>query len=1152
MKTLLSLLVLLATFLPSEAALFDSEFRAGGSNIYFISPRRDNRTGTGTITDPFNGNTAAKLDNLIYTNAAEGRTYRLLPGVYYTRGMTEQGVDSMTNFTRFPPNNYSIIGSGWDTHVILLATNRTGSNLQLAFFNSAATTVANNSPSTNFTVKDIWLDANWRTNTLAISNLIKANGIFYDGENATFENIKLTGLWAVQSLNQESFGLSATTRTNNGMGGGHRILNNVVTDWTTNMLWDAISCINVGYSGAPNSVGPIPASLVHGNSVYPGFNQASNSFHGAIGINVGAYTDVANNSLLHCTLFNDTPPFHDVSIRGNSLFGYLPVRLVTSDSTNYNGYLTTSNIVFSGNSITYLLDRSQPDYGGYVGAIFGAASVHQTNIGWVISDNTFNVQGLVTNTYALVMGSQTNVVVRNNWFSEKFINNVADVSTNGNGVYGTFHNNRKFTGEPITNRVHDNPGYRAILDGDLQFIYRTGASNSYILTSDNQGRGTWVPNSAASNIHTNMTNMGELYLQVGTTGVTYSGAIRFATNETSLEYRLLDFDGLLSFETFVGGNFYSRPLRIGTNAVIYMTGSNGTASAVGQVWTAYGTDGRGTWSNAPASVGSESTAPGTNLVMVGTTLSLSNSIINDSTKSRSNSTYLGGTLTAGQWASWSSNGTLHFTAPHGSVLTLGSNGVILTNGTALASGGGGGSVATDTIWDAAGDLAVGTGADTAARLAIGANQSILTSTGAGAAWSNTIGGVTIQLSGMSSNQLVVTGEDGQFTNLVLNADQFVTNVGTASGSPSLAIKSGGVFSNFFLGTTNGAGGVPFAGERLPAMLHLIAPTNYTSQSSGNTVPATNGLFLAGYHNRGASFGTNFYIDSGRDISANLVTNGGRIHLSPFASQGGSIWFGPLSSTASFGLIGNNAGGSSTPHVAGYFMGSPQNIVGSQTIITPGGFATDGTIWHGLGMRSIGNTANHVDSGFVSTGTNRITAAGGSWTNGAYIQMRQATVSNLVPDSVSFAGFGVTNIGGVAYPAIVDGNTNTVAFGGFTNQNGIRALVVYTNGVRNYGLLATNLAIVTNTMAIDTAYTAPLDRDGFIYVVVDLIGDTTVPAGVRIVVDGQVVATAENINDFSVVQTVPAFVPRGATYYVTNTTVVPSVINYVSGRAVFPP
>ena len=40
--------------------------------------------------------------------------------------------------------------------------------------------------------------------------------------------------------------------------------------------------------------------------------------------------------------------------------------------------------------------------------------------------------------------------------------------------------------------------------------------------------------------------------------------------------------------------------------------------------------------------------------------------------------------------------------------------------------GAGGSVATDAIWDAKGDLAVGTGANTASRLAVGANDTVLT------------------------------------------------------------------------------------------------------------------------------------------------------------------------------------------------------------------------------------------------------------------------------------------------------------------------------------------------------------------------------------------------------------------------------------------
>lgn len=63
--------------------------------------------------------------------------------------------------------------------------------------------------------------------------------------------------------------------------------------------------------------------------------------------------------------------------------------------------------------------------------------------------------------------------------------------------------------------------------------------------------------------------------------------------------------------------------------------------------------------------------------------------------------------------------------------------------TLVSGGAGGGSVATDAIWDAAGDLAVGTGANTAAKLAAGATSGhVLTSNGSGVApsWQAAAGG----------------------------------------------------------------------------------------------------------------------------------------------------------------------------------------------------------------------------------------------------------------------------------------------------------------------------------------------------------------------------------------------------------------------------
>lgn len=64
------------------------------------------------------------------------------------------------------------------------------------------------------------------------------------------------------------------------------------------------------------------------------------------------------------------------------------------------------------------------------------------------------------------------------------------------------------------------------------------------------------------------------------------------------------------------------------------------------------------------------------------------------------------------------------------------------NGSNVALGGGGGSVATDTIWDAKGDLAVGTGANTASRLAVGTNGQVLQADSAeatGVKWASVAG-----------------------------------------------------------------------------------------------------------------------------------------------------------------------------------------------------------------------------------------------------------------------------------------------------------------------------------------------------------------------------------------------------------------------------
>ena len=109
-----------------------------------------------------------------------------------------------------------------------------------------------------------------------------------------------------------------------------------------------------------------------------------------------------------------------------------------------------------------------------------------------------------------------------------------------------------------------------------------------------------------------------------------------------------------------------------------------------------------------------------------------------------------------------------------------------------AAGGGGGSVATDVIWDAAGDLAVGTGADTAARLAVGAANSVLQPSGGTIAWTTTptIGGLLTLNAGAqlaASQQIKDSGGTGRI--LPATASPHLTLTGdTKIASGNLAIR----------------------------------------------------------------------------------------------------------------------------------------------------------------------------------------------------------------------------------------------------------------------------------------------------------------------------------------------------------------------------
>jgi hypothetical protein len=111
------------------------------------------------------------------------------------------------------------------------------------------------------------------------------------------------------------------------------------------------------------------------------------------------------------------------------------------------------------------------------------------------------------------------------------------------------------------------------------------------------------------------------------------------------------------------------------------------------------------------------------------------------------------------------------------------------------TGGGGGDVATDTIWDAKGDLALGTGADTAARLPVGSNGQILTADPAltlGVKWANPQGVSQDLLWDSKGDLAVATGADTASKLPVgTNGQVLVADSTQSTGVKWAALTSGG-------------------------------------------------------------------------------------------------------------------------------------------------------------------------------------------------------------------------------------------------------------------------------------------------------------------------------------------------------------------------
>jgi hypothetical protein len=219
---------------------------------------------------------------------------------------------------------------------------------------------------------------------------------------------------------------------------------------------------------------------------------------------------------------------------------------------------------------------------------------------------------------------------------------------------------------------------------------------------------------------------------------------------------------------------------------------------------------------------------------------------------------------AGRPSSDVGTGTLYACSTHALIYQTTDDGSTWVTWATLGTSG---SVATDAIWDAAGDLAVGSGANTAARLAIGANATVLTSNGTTATWASPTGGgaatapdvqgfvyqgvtngtshaITIPAQASGGRIVVVTSSYGRDVDSVACSNVTFTEVLTATfGSSAYLTAHVGVVSGGSSGTTIT---VTCTGSNfIIADCYLIADTLTPTAGASATLTNTSALAVAG-------------------------------------------------------------------------------------------------------------------------------------------------------------------------------------------------------------------------------------------------------------------------------------------------------------------
>ena len=228
MKGWLAILLFLALGIPPGMA--------GRSNDVYIAAHTDGSGGNGTLRNPFDGSTSAKLDAVL-RRIATGSTVHFGPGTFESAGYRDD--DPNGGFSVKPKCRYVGAGPNMTTLKVL----NVGLNQRLACAFCASGT---NTDVSGASVENMTIDMNGSAIVAANNADLCTFGVSLPGSNNKISNVHLVHVYGREEKGKEAFGLGTPASASNPKPKGNLIVNCVVDDFASGYDYGQMICISGG------------------------------------------------------------------------------------------------------------------------------------------------------------------------------------------------------------------------------------------------------------------------------------------------------------------------------------------------------------------------------------------------------------------------------------------------------------------------------------------------------------------------------------------------------------------------------------------------------------------------------------------------------------------------------------------------------------------------------------------------------------------------------------------------------------------------------------------------------------------------------------------------------------------------------------------